>query len=451
MKKAFNFAFVASLLAASALVTPAAADSVSPSAPTFKISGNTVVTAYGISQDKKVNGKKPGHHLDNAVSDIYFLISGRASNGIEYKMKVNMQAFSSADPIINQNYIEFNGKFGTFQAGNVVGPEDTMIEDGLAVMGGTGGADGAYSNVYNLSSFAYRGNDNIGDSGYGTKIAYYTPEYSGFRLGVAYTPHTAHRGDEKLNDQSNLGNNNRPGNRTLYPAKAFEPYGLHNIAVGLSYKKEVGMWGFNLNGAYIHDNSHLAASKSVANSTRIKVNGTSSYQLGAIVGYKRANGHLVQVGGGYLDNRKSRTLRKGAYTLPKSGGTQNDLPLTVVDPGNSGKAWNVGLGYTMGAYKLSGSYQGSVRKVGNYTDTTSTNAPVSYNGGKAKNSVFAAAVDVIPVQGIKFFGEVDFVNSKATKAAADLAQKVARTEDGTKVGVASNRGTIFMLGSKISF
>ena len=189
MKLASSFAFVAGLLCASSLVTPAAAD-VSPSAPTLKISGNTVVTAYGINQKVRTNGKTNGYHLDNAVSDLYFLVIGRATSGVEYKMKINIQAFSAADPIVNQNYVEFNGKFGTFQAGNVVGPEDTMIQDGLAVMGGTGGADGAYHNVYNLSAFAMRGNDNIGDTGYATKIAYYTPEIYSFRFGIAFTPNT---------------------------------------------------------------------------------------------------------------------------------------------------------------------------------------------------------------------------------------------------------------------
>jgi hypothetical protein len=110
-----------------------------------------------------------------------------------------------------QNYIEFSGLFGTLQIGDVVGPEDSMIKDGITIAGATGGPDGAFSNIYNTPDFAMRGNDIIGDTGKVTKIVYYTPTFGGgFRFGIAYTPNTNHMGDSKLDNANNNGNTNLP-------------------------------------------------------------------------------------------------------------------------------------------------------------------------------------------------------------------------------------------------
>ncbi|MBX3486873.1 MAG: porin [Candidatus Paracaedibacteraceae bacterium] len=435
---------VLSAMAIAALSTSAMAEAV---APTLKISGNTIMNIYAVNQKVKANGKARAHHFSNDISDLFFLVAGRTASGIEYKYKINMQANSNVSPTIAQNYIEFNTKGGTFQFGNVVGPEDTMIEDAGAIVGGAGAFDGGYKNVYNFSSFALRGNDNIGDTGYATKLVYYTPELWDFRFGVAYTPQTSHLGDAKLDNNSIQGNGNVPGNRHLLPAlpSDMDVYGVRSWAFGLSFKKEVGNWGFNLNGTYLTDISYLSAtnnqtvtdeSKAVGG-TKLRLRNTSAYQLGTIVAYRLSNGHLVQVGGGWLDNGHSRNFRRQATIT--SGA--NAVTTGNLHQGDSGQAWNIGAGYTMGAYKFAASYQRMDRE----TDAVR----------KAKTDVWSLTGDVVPVAGLKFFGEVDFVRTKSNATAQTLEQNFTNAFNGKRnphtLSNAKNQAAVFIMGTKISF
>ncbi len=435
---------VLSTVAVAALSTSAMAEAV---APTLQISGNTIMNAYAVSQKVKNNGKARGHHFSNDISDLFFLVAGRTASGIEYKYKINFQAFSNANPGVVQNYIEFNTKAGTFQFGNVVGPEDTMIQDAGAIVGGAGAFDGGYKNVFNISAFSLRGNDIIGDTGYATKFVYYTPELWDIRLAVGYAPQTSHLGDAKLDNNSIQSNGNVPGVRNFLPhlPSNMDIYGVNSWTFGASFKKDVGNWGINLNAAYVTDRSYLSTTNSqiaaydtaLAGKSKLKLRNTSAYQLGAIVGYRRANGHLIQVGGGWLDNGHSRNFRKQATIA--SGG--NQLTTGNLHKGDSGEAWNVGAGYTFGAYKVAASYQHMERK----TDAVR----------KAKTNVWSLTGDVVPVAGLKFFGEVDYVSTKSNEAARGLAQNFSNAfnakANADTLANSKNNGTVFIMGTKISF
>jgi len=451
LKKAITLA-----LLASATMSPVFADAASKGAslPTLNINGNTVMNAYYVHNSNNANTTR-NVHLSNDVSDLYFTIKGRMTNGIEYGYKMGIQSFSAGSPVFQQNYVEFNGKFGTFQAGNVVGPEDTMISDAGSILGATGGFDGGYHNVVNLPSFVMRGDDNIGDTGYATKIAYYTPSVYNFQFGVAYTPNTAHRGDSGLEKATLDGNTNAPGNRNFLPNKALYPYDLNNFAFGLSYKKEWNNWGINLNGAYITGDAYypaIADNSATTPAARTKARRTNSYQLGAVIGYRRQNGHLIQVAGGWLDNSKSRLQRDAssfgannpdlpAYVTP---GSNVAVPISFGNlyQGNAGKAWNAGAAYVMGIYKFAAAYQGTERK----TDATS----------RARTSVATLTADVVPVGGLKFYVEADFVHARSNAAAVATAQSLVKYNSKTPARAANNQiqgndAAVVVVGTKVSF
>lgn len=434
---------VLSAVAVAALSTSAMADAV---APTLQISGNTIMNAYAVKQNVKNNGKGRAHHFSNDVSDLFFLIAGRTVSGIEYKYRVSFQAFSNAHPVVAQNYVEFNTKAGAFQFGNVVGPEDAMIEDAGIIIGGTGGFDGGYKNVFNLSAFSMRGNDNIGDTGYGTKLVYYTPELWDFRLGIAYTPQTSHLGDARLDNNSIQGNGSVPGVRSFLPPlpSDMDVYGVNSWVFGLSYKKKIGNWAVSLSGAYITDKSYLSTTNrhtafydGTAGNHKLRLKNTSAYQLGAVASYRLNNGHLVQVGGGWLDNGKSRLFRDVATI---SDGT-NIRTTNGLSQGDSGEAWNLGAGYTFGPYKVAASYQHTERKTG--------------PAAKARTHVASLTGDVVPVAGLKFYGEVDYVRTRSTEGARELAQNFIHAFDGkANANTLANRkndGTVFIIGTKVSF
>lgn len=440
LKRTISLATFASVLA---MTSSAYADAASKGAslPTLNISGNTVMNAYYVDQSHNNAGKSGSVHFANDVSDLYFIIKGRMGNGIEYGYKMGIQAFSNGSPVFQQNYVEFNGKFGTVQFGNVVGPEDTMIQDAGTIVGGTGTFDGGYHNVVNLAAFALRGNDNIGDTGYATKIAYYTPSMYNFRFGIAYTPSTAHRGDEGLDRSTLVGNTNASGNRTFLPNKALYPYGLDSVAVGLTFQKEWNNWGFNLNGAYITDQSYYPVLGNIAGNgvgSRVKARRTNAYQLGTVIGYRRQNGNLVQVAGGYLNNGKSRLFKKAGAENAMGDTAPNFADLYK---GNSGRAWNVGAAYVMGIYKFAASYQQTERR----TDATQ----------KARNHVSSITADVVPVGGLKFYVEADYIRSRSNEAARGTATTIkaqGKNEATIRANqITGNDATVVILGTKVSF
>lgn len=443
-------------LLASATMSPVFADAASKGAslPTLSINGNTVMNAYYVHNSKNADTTR-NVHLANDVSDLYFTIQGRMSNGIEYGYKMGIQSFAAGTPTFQQNYVEFNGKFGTFQAGNVVGPEDSMISDAASILGATGGFDGGYHNVVNLPGFAMRGDDNIGDTGYATKIAYYTPSFYSFQFGVAYTPNTAHRGDSGLDKATLNGNTNAPGNRNFLPNKKLYPYDLNNFAFGLSYKKEWNNWGVNLNGAYITGDAFypaVADSLATTGALRTKAKRTNAYQLGAVIGYRRQNGHLIQVAGGWLDNNKSRLQKDnaafyannptfGAYVDPGAI-VPGKFTLGNLYQGNAGKAWNAGAAYVMGIYKFAAAYQGTERK----TDSTS----------RVRTSVASLTADVVPVGGLKFYVEADFVHARSNAGALATAQSIASFDSKTPsravaTQIQGNDAAVVVVGTKVSF
>lgn len=409
-------------------------------APTLKISGNSIFNAYAVNQHQhEKNGRGAAHHIANDVSDLAFLVMGRTAHGIEYGYKLVFQAYSNAHPVVEQNYAQFNTWGGTFQVGNVVGPEDSMIEDAGAIAGGTGTFDGSYYKVFNLAAFAMRGDDNIGDTGYATKIAYYTPEICDFRFGVAYTPDTTHLGDHHLNTNSIKENHHVPGQRNLFPrnvGRGIDAIMLHNWAFGLSYKKEMGNWGINLNGAYIYADSYLASIRSAHPRKRLRH--VSAYQLGTVIAYRMTNGHLVQVAGGYLDNNRS-SLMKHSLKHAEWYGFRTDDSDGKLHHGNTGRAYNLGAAYTMGAYKFTGTFQNTERKTG----------PC----GKARNRVYSVTADVVPVSGLKFYGEVDYVISNSNKDAVVTAAKnlPGGKNNFNHAPVRRNSGTVFIMGTKVSF
>jgi hypothetical protein len=403
-------------------------------APTLKISGSTVMNMYAFKQRKKVNGTQKGYHLANDSSNLVFLISGKVPN-LDYKYKISIESLANKQFNVQQNYIEFISSFGALQIGAVVGPEDTMIDDGGAVVEGTGTFDGAYKNVYNLSAFAMRGNDNIGDTGYNTKIVYYTPLWNNFRFGLAYTPSTAHRGDDEFDRHFGLGNTDLPGNRSYMPAKQFNPYGLDVVALGLSYKRDFGLWNVNVNGAYVHDRSFIPARKKDKGSKRVQVKDVNAYQLGTVLSYTTRIGSLLQLGAGWYDNGHSRLWKKPYKEV------KDDEVFNIMRRGHNGRAWNIALGYTFGAYKAALSYQQILRKL-----------DIEAKLNKIKTEVLSGTFDVIVAQGLKFYLEGNYIRSQTTTAARLFAHRLLKAEDKKNWRVAGNNsGAVFILGTKVSF
>lgn len=406
-------------------------------APSLKIAGNTIQNVYVYTQKKHNNGKGLGVHMANDVSDLIFLISGMTSNGIGYKYKIAIDAYSNASPVVSQNYAEFNTCLGSFQLGNVVGPEDTMIKDAGAIVAGTGAFDGGYYKVFNLSALAMRGNDNVGDTGSATKFVYYTPSIYDLQFGVSYTPDTTHLGDAGADTNTIKGNPGVPGQRTLYPpvrSGRLNFIGTNVWAFGAAFQKQLGNWELNLTGDYLYGEADLASRE--PEYAKLALRHIRAFQLGTVIAYKFQSGRLLQFGAGYLKNGKSAMFKQAVDDATIYGSDATDGFNNLYE-GDAGRACNFGLAYTAGIYKFSGAYQHTHRK----TDAAN----------RAKNQVYSLAADVNPVTGLKFFGELNRILSNSNNNAVDLVQRNVGADNVQKIPNVRNRGTVFIMGTKISF
>jgi hypothetical protein len=253
----------------------------------------------------------------------------------------------------------------------------------------------------------------------------------GFQIGVAYTPSTAHRGDGKLDNMTGKGVTRVPGNRGLFDNPGNQPFDLRTVAAGVTYKREMGKWSMTLSGAGITAKSYFYNSIGGAASTRVPFQNTKAYQLGAVFGYGD-----FRFGGGFLDNGKSHLPNVQNFTYGGSAGKA--VNLTSMNTGNSGQAWNIGAGYTMGAYQLGASYQRTNRNTGNLQ--------------KAGSDFYSATVDVTPLQGLKVYTEVDYIRSRTNSAAvARESQMLANSSNTQNGGVGNNAGLLGIVGTKVSF
>ncbi len=396
-------------------------------APTLKINGFTVLSGAMASQTRKENGAGgTDPHVSIGASDMYFTVAGKSANGLDYKYRINFQTIPGSSTYVNKNYVELSGGFGTFQVGAVTGPVDSMPESGASLIGGANGIDGGMNGIYNYSAGVISGANMVGESKRATKVVFYSPEVLGFQLGVSFTPNTSHMGDASKNN-SVVGDDLKAGNQTgyLYYDKNHAPYGRRNLEMGITYKGNVEKWSYALSATAIREKTQYTDFGKLKDLGHVPMNNASSYQLTAAVGYDK-----WRVATGYIDNGKSR--------LPKNNDIEKSIAyMKDAYLGNAGKAWNVGTSYTVGAYQFATAYHRTDRK----TDATQ----------KASSDIVATSVDLSALEGLKFFGEVDFVRTRTNAKAIENQQAYMDAEGKGNKAIGNNSGAVFILGTKMSF
>ena len=405
--------------------------------PTLKINGFTAIAGYTSSQQRRDNGKGgTDPQVNIGASDLYFTVTGKASNGMEYKYRINFETIPGSSAYVNKNYIELNGDFGTTQFGQVTGPDDTMPESGANLIGGANGIDGTLNSAYNYSAGVIKGVNFVGEAKKASKVVFYSPQVSGFQLGVAYTPNTSHMGDDGKNSAyagSNPGIGNSSG---LYPnSKNTGPYGLRNLTVGITQKGSHEKWSYLLAAVGVVEKSVYVDRSNFGDQRRVPLNNAKSYQLSAAVGYDR-----WRVAAGWIDNGKSRLPKDGtlSHYSANSGSNSGKVYLGNAHLGNSGKAWNVGTSYTVGAYQFAAAYHRTDRK----SDAT--------NG--TSSDIIATSVDLSALQGLKVYAEADFVRTRTNLAAVEVQQSyMTNIENKGNKAIGNNSGAVFVLGTKVSF
>lgn len=270
---------------------------------------------YAGNKDGKNYGNAPAqaNNLAKVIEEnderIYFKGSTKLDNGIEVGTRVDMNATQGLSTgsiggpnkgIINA-YATVSGVFGTVKAGqmrNVAYNAHNTAPD----VAGMGASDGYYSNF--LLNPDGRGERTANRDDQSTdKVAYITPQFAGFNLGVSYAPSSA---------KGTTG--------TGAPVSSYDG-GLHATAQqGDMYAEVV---------SYAHEFGKVSVKADVG-ATQENFLSQNDYQGGVNVGFAG-----FTIGGSYLQ--------------------RNTTSKSVIDKGTAGTGgtWDLGAQYDFGPYSVS--------------------------------------------------------------------------------------------------
>ncbi len=384
-------------------------------APSLTMSGSSKFQAYGYGNSSNSgnyaaspNSNTGPGYLFTQTGEIAFLVAGSAANGLEYNYSIVLNGATgpNSSGAITENRIEFKGAWGTVQLGSKIGPEDVLMTDAVTVLGATGGFDGDWTRAVTPTTGVFTGDNMRADTGNATKIAYYTPRFSGFMLGAGFTPSSVQSGVNSIQAS------------TIASSQASRDSGV--LSGGLNFSHEfnngmtISLTAAGISASNTKVNSATTTGSGTGNAL-LKARKSNGWQLGGLANYKN-----FQFGLGYINNNKT-----GTYT--------------TADGYDGGQGWSTALGYTFGVNKVAVGYQGTRQKNG--TGAT---------GGVGKANIFSLTGDRTIAPGLGVYAEYDYIKQSIPSGALTALGANSTSSPGT-TGTTSNTSNLLILGTKISF
>ena len=176
--------------------------------PKVMVGGVIDFQAGFADQDLDDNQADFGFRNDTEIS---FSVHGKADNGLGYGAVIDLEADVTEDDNdeglnASNTYVFLDGSFGRFELGSTAGSAETLSVEADNIARGTGGIDGDWVYFANATGAGFVstpglyaehgsvqefGNESTFNA---NKINYYSPRFSGFQLGVSYTPDLENRG-----------------------------------------------------------------------------------------------------------------------------------------------------------------------------------------------------------------------------------------------------------------
>ncbi len=435
------------LMASSAVTVLSSAAFAEAQAPALKMSGFTSIIGLAADQTVKDNGKggtDPSFAV--ASSDFRLTVGGKSITDFGYKYVINFKTIPGQDPLVNRNYVEFDSNdWGSIQVGVVKGPDDSMVVDTYSILGGTGGVMGFGG--FNYSEGVIMGTNLVGSTDIATKFNWFSPTVAiapgagTLQIALSYTPNTSHNG-KGARDNSAVGPNLYAGNEkgAMYPDSANTAYGLKNFVYGITYANTFGDYTLTLNAVTVSEHSRIVLNTSAGSKKSYALNRTGSYKLSGMLSVKQWD-----FTASWLDNKKSRLPTAELLSSPDIVAQTTAKPQTVsylasnsgYYLGNSGQSWNMGTRYSFGAYQAAIGYFRTDRK----TDATQ----------RACMDTVSTTLDFKALEGLKFFGELNYLRTKTNKSQMDAAQNYYNGVGKSQNAISNNSGAVLILGTKVSF
>lgn len=259
-----------------------------------------------MSDDLDSSQREYGFRNDTEVN---VAVDGRSDSGLGYGAVIDLEADVTSDSDsegvnASRTYVHLDGGFGRFEMGSNTGAAQTMKVDASNLARATGGIDGDWTYWANgaggpgttpggLSfittpslplahgSTTALGNESTDND---NKITYYSPRFSGFQLGLSYTPDSADRGQTVSRTETTAGESG------------------DNFDIGLGYEGQWDQVGLNLGAASQWGDSESAATEDL-----------NAYNLGATVSFSGFS--LGGSWGDWDDSLGSSSVDADYYTL----------------------------------------------------------------------------------------------------------------------------------------
>jgi predicted porin len=421
--------------------------------PELEISGSAAVhgvisnpeVTYSSGKARKADTDTTTPRIAGGEAGVAFKVFGKLRNGVRYGAVIDFDAMKG-DTGVDKMYLSLEkDNVATAHFGNVKGPEATMLCGGQQLIGATCGVDGTIGRDMDYATGVTSPVYVTGYSSKATKIVVYSPVIYGFQLGVSYTPDTKHVGHDDKNRHT--GDTSTGNDKALFikgKGDNERPSGKNHVAIGLSHKHEFNN-GFGTKIAVIYlretvrrvkTNHGVAegegdARKVTPTIAEVPLRNTSAYHITGTVSYKD-----IEVGGGYLNNGKSRLPTKDAdYANTNIGG------FLATKESNAGHAWNIGARYTMGDWKFAVVYHQTRRRVA--------------IGQKTRGQMITFSAEYKVCDGLLLFAEIDHVMTHSCDKACELRDKAAtgdpEPQEADKVAIKKQNCSLVALGAKVSF
>ncbi|WP_372096374.1 porin [Tistrella mobilis] len=254
--------------------------------------------------------------------EIHFLGETTLDNGVTVGVNVQLEGYTTGDQI-DEHFVYFEGGFGRVQLGAADSAAYLMHYSAPTAIAGHGVDSPNFFHASqpgtNVLASNYTFLNTTGDA---NKLTYFTPRFSGFQLGLSYTPSLAGGTGGSSNSYGNLPDNT-PGQQEKI------------VEIGANYVNSIGGVDVAFAVGYLTGQQEVDA---------VGFDDQEAFTVGAQLGYAG-----FTFGGGYQKNNMGLQL-------------EDDM-----------EQWNVGLTYGFGPYTVGTGYgYGSQTSAAGIEDELST-------------------------------------------------------------------------------
>ncbi|MEN2977289.1 porin [Tistrella bauzanensis] len=239
--------------------------------------------------------------------EIHFLGETTLDNGIKVGVNVQLEAYTTSDQV-DEHYVYFEGGFGRVNLGAENSAPYLMHYSAPSAVAGHGVDSPNFFHASRPVGHALGSNVTyLNTTSDANKLTYFTPRFSGFQLGLSYTPSLAGGRGGSSGAYGNLSDNvaGRQEKIVEVGANYVNTFGAFNVAASAGYTggsqevdmvggddveawslgANVGYAGFTFGGAYMTSNQGLQLEDDLEQWNAGLTYGFGPYKVGVAYGY----------------------------------------------------------------------------------------------------------------------------------------------------------------------